>query len=314
MLAVDHSTPESRLIASVRKLCSPLDPIPSGIEPNIPELHGIRAVLFDVYGTLFVSHSGDIGTTSSEACETSFRQALAACGITSNDTEVPLYISRFGELNREQREALHQEGIDFPEMDVVEIWQQLLGELMASHRIRLPQWGADRPEALIRQLAVEYEYRLNPAWPMPGLESTLDSLHLGGIKYGIISNAQFYSPLLFTALAGKSSKELGFQESLVIWSYEHRAVKPSAILFEQASDRLEFIHGISANETLFVGNDKLKDVWAASQHGMKTALFAGDSRSLRLHESDQRCTGFTPDLTITDLTQLVDSLGLPHSY
>jgi putative hydrolase of the HAD superfamily len=58
-----------------------------------------------------------------------------------------------------------------------------------------------------------------------------------------------------------------------------------------------------------VGNDKLNDIWPATQLGLKTALFAGDQRSLRLRENDVRCSGLEPDLVITRLSQLSDFIG-----
>ena len=52
----------------------------------------------------------------------------------------------------------------------------------------------------------------------------------------------------------------------------------------------------------------LNDIWTASQAGLKTALFAGDQRSLRLRETDDRCQGLEPDVVITELNQLVHIL------
>jgi putative hydrolase of the HAD superfamily len=48
----------------------------------------------------------------------------------------------------------------------------------------------------------------------------------------------------------------------------------------------------------------LKDIWPATQLGFKTALFAGDGRSLRLREDDERCRAVQPDLVIDHLSQL----------
>ena len=69
---------------------------------------------------------------------------------------------------------------------------------------------------------------------------------------------------------------------------------------------LQHQYGISPEETLYVGNDKLNDIWPAAQLGLKTALFAGDQRSLRLREDDTRCSDLEPDLIITKLSQLPD--------
>ena len=49
--------------------------------------------------------------------------------------------------------------------------------------------------------------------------------------------------------------------------------------------------GFPAERVLFVGNDMLNDVAAAAAVGLRTALFAGDQRSLRLREKDPRPGG-----------------------
>ena len=63
--------------------------------------------------------------------------------------------------------------------------------------------------------------------------------------------------------------------------------------------------GISAAEALYVGNDMLNDITPAHALGFRTALFAGDARSLRLRENDERVAGIEPDLVLTDLAQIL---------
>ena len=43
-------------------------------------------------------------------------------------------------------------------------------------------------------------------------------------------------------------------------------------------------NGVAPGEVLYVGNDMLNDVYAAGQVGFRTALFAGDQRSLRMRQ------------------------------
>ena len=57
---------------------------------------------------------------------------------------------------------------------------------------------------------------------------------------------------------------------------------------------------------MFIGNDMLKDIYAAKKAGFKTALFAGDQRSLRLRENKAEVKNVYPDIIITDLRQLKD--------
>jgi putative hydrolase of the HAD superfamily len=86
--------------------------------------------------------------------------------------------------------------------------------------------------------------------------------------------------------------------------------KPSTYLFEKVLKRLERM-GIPAEETLYVGNDMLNDIYAAQQLGLLTVLFAGDKRSLRLRRDVPQCAGVHPDAVITDLSQLLNLLPGP---
>jgi len=58
-----------------------------------------------------------------------------------------------------------------------------------------------------------------------------------------------------------------------------------------------------------VGNDRLNDIAAAARLGMRTALFAGDARSLRWRRGDPRCAGVVPDLIVTHWRQLPEVQG-----
>ena len=64
-----------------QKLARPMEPIPTGERSVLRELPGIRAVLFDVYGTLVASASGEVGMAGGNARGESFVAALAAMGI-----------------------------------------------------------------------------------------------------------------------------------------------------------------------------------------------------------------------------------------
>lgn len=301
------SSPElyRQLIERIKALCSPIDPIPTNQSPRLAVLPEVKAVVFDVYGTLITSEVGDIGLTASRQHEQAFADALKECGIMPLCDGIGAEVARYGRLNRLQRESLIAEGIDYPEMDVLQLWADLISELKNENKIG----PTDGPPELFMRLAIEYEFRLNNSAPMPYLEETLDALRFAGIPYGIVSNAQFYSPMMFEAFLGKSVEQLGFSPELISWSYQQRASKPSRLAFEPVLAGLKGI-GLSPGEVLFVGNDMKKDVYGACGVGMKTALFAGDTRSLKLREEDPSVDGVVPDVVVTDLSQLKNVLGL----
>jgi putative hydrolase of the HAD superfamily len=108
---------------------------------------------------------------------------------------------------------------------------------------------------------------------------------------------------MFPAFMGKTHAELGFDPDLCAWSFQLLEAKPSVNLFRGVVERLQHSYNIAPEEALYVGNDMLNDIWPAAQLGLKTALFAGDQRSLRLRENDPRCSGLEPDIIITKLLQ-----------
>jgi putative hydrolase of the HAD superfamily len=80
--------------------------------------------------------------------------------------------------------------------------------------------------------------------------------------------------------------------------------KPGPGLFARAAEVLAG-RGIRPEQCLYVGNDMLKDVWAAGAAGFRTVLFAGDGRSLRLREGEKRVRGLRPSRIIRRLTELL---------
>jgi putative hydrolase of the HAD superfamily len=157
---------------------------------------------------------------------------------------------------------------------------------------------------MARSFALAFELIVNPVFPMPGLLNLVQQAR-EKCCLGIISNAQFFTPMLLEKFLTASLEKSGFDPDLLIFSYQTNYAKPSEHLFRLAADRLEK-RGISPSETLYLGNDMLNDILPAQKSGFKTALFAGDKRSLRLRQDDERCRDIVPDIVITGLLQLLD--------
>jgi putative hydrolase of the HAD superfamily len=309
----DRSSPSDPedLIGRIKRLSSPLEPLPTDSVADIAPLAEIKAVVLDVYGTLFVSASGDIVAAGGSDVQ-AMVQALVAVGIEPINGSSADQADRCGKLAVElmQQAVVEQhamdrgQGVDFPEVEIRDIWRRLLDGLAEAGRIDGGQVVSDQT---IEALAVEYECRVNPVWPMPNLAETLGKLSAGGSLLGIVSNSQFCTPLMFDALLGQSVGELGFLSDLCAWSYVQRCAKPSVRLYEPVKQRLAD-RGLKPHQVLYVGNDMRKDIWPAGQLGFKTALFAGDRRSLRL-EVAELSSQVRPTVTITQLNQLLEVVG-----
>ena len=274
----------------------PLGPLPLKLredwealvpKKNAPVLDGIRAVLFDLYGTLFISGAGEIAAMAADIVPAEIQNNALA--------EMETY---FRQEVKRRHETARAAGIDWPEVKAEEIWAAYKGNLPDA-RIASPYSG--------RELALRYELEINPVYPMPYAKEVLHSLVSGGRKLGIISNAQFYTPLLFNAFFNASPRELGFDPELCIYSFEEGEAKPSPRLFTKARELL-IRQNIQPEETLYIGNDMRNDIIPAAAAGFATALFAGDRRSLRLRESDPACAGKKPSMVIKDLRAIAPPL------
>ena len=276
-------------IQIIRELSREMRPVPTSCDPVLPSFPGIRAVIFDVYGTLFISSSGDRGPEEESPRQDPLRAILEKYGIPSPSGNRSL-TDRLHDLVSREHAVSRDQGIRYPEIEIRDLWSELLDQPCG-------------PE--LEDAALACECITNPVWPMPGASETLVTLRGRGLTLGIVSNAQFYTPLLFPALLGRDLEELGFEEDLCLFSYQHGVAKPGPALYRILRERLDQ-RGIAPAETLYLGNDAHKDIHPAAELGFHTVLFAGDNRSLRLH-SDQTVL-HSPDALITNLAQLPDLL------
>lgn len=290
------------LKARIQKLAEPLEPIPTTLPPRLTKLPSIKVVLFDVYGTLLISGADDVDTDSSiQHGNRAFREALAELdvnfesGVDSYDFSNLLF-DKITAYRHKKRE----EGVEFPEVNILHIWESVFRELEANEII---QPGYSDDFEFMQKFGVEFELRFNPCWPMPHTKELLSTLRSEKIM-GIISNSQFYTPLTLESLTNSSLEKLGFDASLLYWSYAQEIAKPDTNFFKPAIQQLQDRREISPEQILYIGNDMLNDIYPADTLGMHTALFAGDQRSLRLRENDERTSTLEPSLQLTDLLQL----------
>ena len=230
---------------------------------------GIRAVIFDIYGTLVIAPPGAV--KPDPTFDPSLNSILRSFGHpTVGDSPTSTL---------HQTITRHHAGSagEHPEVDLREIWQDILG----THVDTTP-------------LVQAIEDAWHPCQPMPGAFEILRLLAARGILLGILSNAQVNTlPMLDKTLGPVSPL---FHPDLSILSYQHRMAKPSPDLFRLLAGRLAAL-GIAPSETLFVGNDPLQDILPAAAAGFRTALFTGHPDSLRSGDC-------SPDLTLQSLSEI----------
>ena len=283
-----------------------LEPIPTGVAPHYHRDDAIKAVIFDIYGPLLISESGDIDESSMTT--QSLKIALDAAGVRlrADDGKEEHHILRhllhsFTLSVKQHHKLANEKNIPFPEVNIIEIWETVVHCGKKQHLVR-----TYNPEQ-IKCLTFVFEVLSNKVYPMPGMARVLETMQNKGLAVGIVSNAQFYTPIIMNYFLDRKNgvdNIDGIDPALQIYSYKERIAKPETKLYQRVLQPLQEQYNIEPNECLFVGNDMYKDVWPAQQLGIKTALFAGDQRSLRLRREKPELKNVKPDFTITELSQL----------
>lgn len=205
-------------------------------------LTDIRAVIFDVHGTLL---SGGGPMRFDADADLRIHALLAERG-----HELKGSPTRLLELAVKKHHAQSTEA--FPEVDLCQLWALQLGV-----------------EAISTEWLTELEHARQPLSLMPSARETLATLSTLRLL-GLLSNAQADTvPALCRELGGNP-----FSADLCLLSYEHGMAKPSVRLFELLVDRLA-ARGISPEAAVMVGNDPLHDIAPARAIGLKTVLLAG---------------------------------------
>jgi len=289
------------------------------LEPYWGDLHGIRAVLWDVYGTLCGAAVGDLeqslvqeGRLQSAAratiAEFELGEALARL---YPDTPGDLALrDRYLELIGQSHKHSEAAGVEYPEVVIENIWLTILRDCCGKGY----QPFHDEPIMnTAYRIAYFFDAQFQQMFLYQGINKCLRGLKNAGIIQGIISNAQFYTPIHLRRLLRLAEQNRNleldefFSEGLMFFSYELGYSKPNTAAFQQARDKLG-LEGIAQHEICYIGNDMLKDIRPALSVGMRAVLFAGDQDQVVSRRDDERCKDLAASAVVTEPSQITDIL------
>ena len=279
---------------------------PGDLAVDLADLTGRRVVLWDVYGTLLASRAVDLEGSLKvpEAMLVSFEKTAEKFGF-DNVVQAQWLRDRYLEGIERVHRKKKAEGFPSPEVKIEEIWGEIISKLESlgyaapvEQRAFLP-WTA----------ALYYEIAFQQAVFYRGAVKVLLQLKKLGIRQGIVSNAQFYTPVLLEVFLSRDSGgrqvELTeiFDESLIVFSCRVGRSKPDPLIFADVLRELDR-EEIAREDIIYVGNDMLNDIHPAASQGLTTVLFAADRHSLEMHENDDRVAHLKPTAVITAGDQL----------
>jgi putative hydrolase of the HAD superfamily len=285
----------------------PMAPEPTGMDPCLSSEIPLKAFVFDVYGTLLISDSGDIEESVISSGNLKKAMKFSNIRINGNDLNQEDILNEILDEFVSEIKAFHERhrttDKPYPEIDIQHIWETILTRNHSKGRIQLDG------NQCIKCMTFIFEILSNPLFPMPGMQEVIHELSSRKIPLGILSNAQFYTPVVLNYfISGRLAEEEKvdyFDPDLTIFSYQFKRSKPDLYLFKVLASALKKKYSMHPGDVLFIGNDMQKDVHAGHVTGFRTALFAGDRKSLKLREDIDPVRNTRPDYIITDLRQLL---------
>jgi hypothetical protein len=301
-----------------RDLPWPAPPKPSPVKarPHVVRLAGIRAVLWNVYGTLLAIPFGELvfehpqPFVMTAALEKTIEQFKMWGSMSRKPGQPSEYMQHLYTTQLDEQRLAPSRGEKHPELVADRVWEGLIKKLFQKdYKFDAGFYGS--LNEFSRKVAYFFHASLQGTACYRGAASALQAVADAGLVQGLCADGQCFTPVQLQR--GLDGQDGGRLETLIppdlqILSHEAKGKKPSERLFERALERLEKLD-IGPGEVLHVGSRIDKDLTPAKQLGMKTALFAGDRTSLSASPKQLKDAATRPDVLLTDLDQISDVIG-----
>ncbi len=292
---------------------------PTTYRAKTEKVRDVQVAIFDVYGTLINYWRDNFGDRDSKEIELkeAFRKTADQFGFTpilekidpSKAPEETLSDFYHGLIVMKHEQSIDS-GKTFPEVRIEEIWGVVLSILKRNGYDLSGHLNGGSEIEFSKIVAYYYNFHSLKRGFFDGVVPALKALKKSNVKLGIVSNAQFYTPIDLSLFLRDQDDELVdylelFDADLIFFSYENGVAKPNKMLYEKLFDALYEID-VLPSETIFIGNDLSADIKAADEIGMKTGFFTGNIGSTFLHDLDGK---IIPDIVFSEFSQLNDKIS-----
>ncbi len=288
------------------------EPAPPKARPHLPPLPGIRAVLWNVYGTLLCISEGELkfevdnNFITEVAIDKTIHEFKMWNAMSRKPGQPAAYMREIYQKVLNELRLAPTAGERHPEIQAERIWENIIKKLFQKeYSFDAGFYGSLNDYS--RKIAYFFHASLQGTACHPGAAEALRSVAERGIEQGLLADGQCFTTVQLQR--GLQRQEDGFDLNAVIplaqrWiSCDHRCRKPSENLFKLALRALRE-RGIEPHEALHVGSHLARDIAPAKKAGMRTALFAGDRASLAATPEQLKDAQQRPDLLLTELTQI----------
>jgi hypothetical protein len=297
-------------------------PAPPSVDPpkakaHLVRLPALRAVIWNVYGTLLAISGGDLLFEHPQ-------QFVMDIALDKTVQEFKMWNAMFRkpvapaeQLRQAYTRLLDEQRVvtgsadRTPEVCAATLWAAWVRKLLQKeYAFDCSFYGSLNEYS--QKMAYFFHASLQGTSCYPSAVTALRHVARSGLFQGLAADGQCFTVVQLQRGVSQQDPAANLSElidpSLRVLSYELRERKPSERIFRSIRTELSQ-RGIKAEQILHVGSRISQDIVPARRAGMKTALFAGDKASLQASKEQLKDPLSRPDVLLTSLDQLLEVVG-----
>jgi phosphoglycolate phosphatase-like HAD superfamily hydrolase len=294
----------------------PPEPDPPKARPHLVRLPQVRAVTWNVYGTLLSIFGGELlfqhpnAFVMSIALDKTVQEFKMWASMSRKPGQPSEYMKIIYDQVYDQQRLVSGGPEKYPEVLADRVWEAILKKLFQKdYKFDANFFGSLNEYS--QKVAYFFHASLQGTACYPGAAAALHHVSQAGLVQGLCADGQCFTTVqLQRGLAQQASVSLDdlVPPAFRALSFEVRGRKPSERLFRHSLQQLA-ARGITPDQVLHVGSRLTQDITPAKRLGMRTALFAGDKNSLQATPEQLKESASRPDVLLTELEQIAEVVG-----
>jgi FMN phosphatase YigB (HAD superfamily) len=291
------------------------EPEAAKARPHLRHLRDVRAVLWNVYGTLLAIPGGEVWFSHPQpfamqvALEKTVQEFKMWGSMTRRPGQPSEYLATiYEQVLLKQKMASGGGNERLPELSSELLWESVI-KLLMQKEYRFDAGFFGSLNEFSRKVAYFFHSCLQSTACYPGAADALLRLKSRGLRQGLLGDAQTFTTLQLQRGLAAQMPTLRIEEVLDsdvrFLSCELRGRKPSERIFRKVQTAVTEL-GLAPEEILHVGNSVARDLVPARRLGFRTALFAGDKSTLQATADQLKDPASRPDVLLTELGQLAE--------
>jgi len=283
-------------------------------KPHLVRLPQVRAVLWNVYGTLLRIAGGELWFEHPQpfvmgvALDKTIQEYKMWASMSRKPGQPSDYMKQLYLQVLTEHKAVPGGTEKYPEVASDRVWEALIKKLFhKDYKFDAGFFGS--LNEFSRKVAYFFHASLQGTAAYDGAAQAMRHVAEAGLKQGLLADGQCFTRVQLQRGLAAQDKDINedklLDKDLIVLSYESRGRKPSERLFRHAVNALNQ-QGIAPNQVLHVGSRIQNDLVPARRLGMRTALFAGDRTSLQATAEQLKEPASRPDVLLTELSQIAD--------